>query len=106
VDLRAPLDRVIDSARVAEALERMRLVLLSKVAEEEAARHCMSSTLCEFYDAHGDAPDDLVCGQQRGHVLNAAGPSQVQRSPSTGLGFGGRGQGGRAPSSNTRGRRA
>jgi hypothetical protein len=32
VDLRAPLNRVIDPARVAEALERTRLVLLSKVA--------------------------------------------------------------------------
>jgi hypothetical protein len=36
VDLRAPLNRVIDPARVAEALERTRLVLLSKVAEDEA----------------------------------------------------------------------
>jgi hypothetical protein len=34
VDLRAPLSRVIDPARVAEALERTRLVLLSKVAED------------------------------------------------------------------------
>jgi hypothetical protein len=37
----------------------------------------MSTTLCEFYDAHGDAPDELVRGQQRGHGLDAAGPSQV-----------------------------
>jgi hypothetical protein len=36
VDLRAPLNRVIDPARVAEALERTCLVLLSKVAEDEA----------------------------------------------------------------------
>jgi hypothetical protein len=49
----------------------------------------MSTTLCEFYDAHGDAPDDLVRGQQCGHGLIAAGPSQVQRSPSTSLGYGG-----------------
>jgi hypothetical protein len=75
VDLRAPLDRVIDSARVAEALERTRLVLLSKVAEEEAARRRMSTTLREFYDTHGDAPNELVRGQQRGHGLDAAGPS-------------------------------
>jgi hypothetical protein len=66
----------------------------------------MSTTLREFYDAHGDAPDELVRGQQRGHGLVAAGPSQVQRSPSTSLGYEGRGQGGRAPSSNTQGRRA
>jgi hypothetical protein len=38
VDLRAPLGRVIDPARVAEALERTRLVLLSKVDEDEANR--------------------------------------------------------------------
>jgi hypothetical protein len=38
VDLRAPLNRVIDPARVVEALERTRLVLLSKVAEDEANR--------------------------------------------------------------------
>jgi hypothetical protein len=105
VDLRAPLDRVIDPARVAEALERTRLVLLSRAAGEEAARRHMSTTLREFYEVHGDAPDELVRGQQRSHGLNAAGPSQVQRSPSTSPGFGGRGQGGRAPSSNTRGRR-
>jgi hypothetical protein len=35
VDLRAPLDHVIDPVQVAEALERTRLVLLSKVAEDE-----------------------------------------------------------------------
>jgi hypothetical protein len=106
VDLCTPLDRVIDSARVAEALERTRLVLLSRAAGEETARRSMSTMLREFYDAHGDVPDELVRGQQRGHGLDAAGPSQVQRSPSTSLGFGGRGQGSRAPSSNTRGRRA
>jgi hypothetical protein len=38
VDLCAPLSRVIDSARVAEALERTRLVPLSKVAKDEANR--------------------------------------------------------------------
>jgi hypothetical protein len=55
VDLRAPLDRVIDPARVVEALERTRLVLLSKVAEDEANRRRASTTLSEFYDVHGDA---------------------------------------------------
>jgi hypothetical protein len=75
VDLRAPLDRVIDPTRVAEALERTRLVLLSRAAGEEAARRYMSTTLCEFYDAHGDAPDELVRGQQRGNGLDAAGTS-------------------------------
>jgi hypothetical protein len=59
VDLRAPLNHVIDPARVVEALERTRLVLLSRVAGKEAARHHMSTTLCESYDAHGDAPDEL-----------------------------------------------
>jgi hypothetical protein len=75
VDLRAPLDRVIDSAQVAEALERTCLILLSRAAEEETTRRRMSTTLREFYDAHGDVPDELVCGQQRGHGLVAAGPS-------------------------------
>jgi hypothetical protein len=32
-------------------MERTRIVLLSKVAEDVDTRHCMSSTLCEFYDA-------------------------------------------------------
>jgi hypothetical protein len=59
VDLRAPLGRVIDPARVAEALERTRLVLLSKVAEDEANRCRTSTTLSEFYDVHGDAPTEL-----------------------------------------------
>jgi hypothetical protein len=35
VDLRTPLNQVIDPVQVAEALERMRLILLSKVAEDE-----------------------------------------------------------------------
>jgi hypothetical protein len=35
VDLRAPFDHVIDPVQVAEALERMRLVLLSKVTEDD-----------------------------------------------------------------------
>jgi hypothetical protein len=91
VDLRAPLDHVIDSAQVAEALEQTRLVLLSRAAGEETTRGRMSTTLREFYDAHGDALDELVCGQQRVHGLNAAGPSQVQRSPSTNPGFAGHG---------------
>jgi hypothetical protein len=60
VDLRAPLDRVTDPARVAEALERTRLVLLSKVAEDEANRRRVSTMLSEFYDARGDAPTELV----------------------------------------------
>jgi hypothetical protein len=59
VDLRAPLDRVIDSAQVTEARERTRLVLLSRAAEEETTRCRMSTTLRELYDAHGDAPDEL-----------------------------------------------
>jgi hypothetical protein len=47
VDLRTPVSRVIDPARVAEALERTRLVLLSKVAEDEANRCRASTTLSE-----------------------------------------------------------
>jgi hypothetical protein len=49
----------------------------------------MRTTLREFYDAHRDAPDELVHGQQRGHGLIAAGPSQVQRSPAASQGYGG-----------------
>jgi hypothetical protein len=60
VDLCAPLSRVIDPARVVEALERMRLVLLSKVAENEANRCRASTTLSEFCDVHGDAPTELT----------------------------------------------
>jgi hypothetical protein len=60
VDLRAPLGRVIDPARVAEALERTRLVLLSKVAEDEANRCRTSTTLSEFYDVHRGAPTELA----------------------------------------------
>jgi hypothetical protein len=48
VDLRAPLDRVIDPARLTEALERARLAFLGKVAEDEANRHRASTTLGEF----------------------------------------------------------
>jgi hypothetical protein len=100
VDLRAPLDHVMDPVQFAEALERTRLVLLSKVAEDEVARRRMSTTLREFYDAHGDAPDKLAHGQRRGRELTATGPSQVQQSPSASQGYGGRGQGRRAPSCN------
>jgi hypothetical protein len=60
VDLHAPLSRVIDPARVAEALERTHLVLLSKVAEDEANRCCASTTLSEFYNMYGDAPTELA----------------------------------------------
>jgi hypothetical protein len=104
VDLRAPLGRVIDPARVAEALERTRLVLLSKVAEDEANRCRASTTLSEFYDVHGDAPTELARDLRRSFAT--AVPSQIQRSPSASRGCGGRGQGGRAPSGNAQGRRA
>jgi hypothetical protein len=80
VDLRAPLDRVIDPAQVAEALERTRLVLLSKVAEDEVNRRCASTTLSEFYDVHGDAPAELAHDPQRSFA--SADPGQIQRSPS------------------------
>jgi hypothetical protein len=101
VDLRAPLGRVIDPARVAEALERTRLVLLSKVAEDEANRCRASTTLSKFYDMHGDAPTklahDLRCS------FATASPGQIQRSLAASRGHEGRGQGGRAPSGNAQG---
>jgi hypothetical protein len=104
VDLHAPLSRVIDPAWVAEALERMRLVLLSKVAEDEANRCRASTMLSEFYDVHGDAPTELA------HDLwcsfTTAGPGQIQRLPSASRGHGGRGQGGRALNGNAQGRHA
>jgi hypothetical protein len=90
VDLRAPLNHIIDSVQVAEALERTCLVLLSKVAEDEDTRRRMSTVLREFYDTHGDAPVELAHGQRRGHGLTAMGPGQVQRSPSVSQDCGGR----------------
>jgi hypothetical protein len=89
VDLCAPLNRVIDPAQVAEALERTRLVLLSKVAEDEANRRRASTTLSEFYDVHGDAPTELAHNPRRDFVT--AGPGQIQRSPSASQGRGARG---------------
>jgi hypothetical protein len=62
VDLHAPLDCIIDSAQVAEALEQTRLVLISRAAEEETTRCSMSTMLHEFYNTHGDTPDKLVHG--------------------------------------------
>jgi hypothetical protein len=75
VDLRAPLGRVIDPARVAEALERTRLVLLSKVAEDEANQCRASTTLNEFYDVRRGAPTELARDLQRSFAT--AIPSQV-----------------------------
>jgi hypothetical protein len=89
VALRAPLDRVIDPARVAEALERTRLVLLGKMAESEANRCHTSTTLSEFYDEHGDAPIELARDPRRSFATVV--PGQIQRSPSAGRGRGGRG---------------
>jgi hypothetical protein len=60
VDLRTPLSRIIDPAQVAEALERTRLVLLNKVAEDEANRCRASTMLNKFYDMHGDTPTELA----------------------------------------------
>jgi hypothetical protein len=103
VDLRAPLSRVIDPARVAEALERTRLVLLSKVAKDEANRCRASTMLSEFYDVHGDAPTELARDLWCSFATTV--PGQIQRSPSASRGRGGRGQGGHAPSGNAQGRR-
>jgi hypothetical protein len=104
VDLHAPLGRVIDPARVAEALEWTRLVLLGKVAEDEANRCHASTTLSEFYDVHGDAPTELARDLRRSFAPVV--PGQIQRSPSASRGRGGREQGGRAPSGSAQGRRA
>jgi hypothetical protein len=62
VDLRAPLEHIIDPIQVAEALEQKRLVLLSKAAEDEDAQRRTGTPLCEFYDAHGDALVELAHG--------------------------------------------
>jgi hypothetical protein len=94
VDLRAPLDRVIDPARVAKALERTRLLLLGKVAEDEANRCRTSTMLGDFYDMHRDAPTELARDLCRSFATIV--PGQIQRSPLAGRGRGGRGQGGRA----------
>jgi hypothetical protein len=80
VDLHAPLSRVIDPAWVAEALERTRLVLLGKVAEDEANRCHAGTTLSEFYDVHGDALTELARDLRRS--LATTVPDQIQRSPS------------------------
>jgi hypothetical protein len=86
VDLRAPLSCVIDPARVAEALERVHLVHLSKVAEDEANWCRASTTLSEFHDVHGDALTKLAHDLQRSFAT--AGPGQIQRSPSASRGRG------------------
>jgi hypothetical protein len=80
MDLHAPLSRVIDPARVAEALERTRLNILSKVAEDEANRCRASTTLSEFYDVHGDTLTELARDLRRSFAT--AVPGQIQRSPS------------------------
>jgi hypothetical protein len=73
VDLRAPLNCVIDPARVAEALERMRLILLSKVAVDEDGQRRASTILREFHDTQGGAPIELAHDPRRGHGLAAMG---------------------------------
>jgi hypothetical protein len=75
VDLHEPLDHVIDSIQVVEALERTRLVLLGKVAEDEIDRRRASTTLSEFYDVHGDAPIELAHDLWCSFV--AMGPGQI-----------------------------
>jgi hypothetical protein len=77
VDLHAPLNRIIDPAWVAEALELTRLVLFCKVAKDEDAQHRMSTVLREFHDAQGGAPVELAHDPRRGHDLAAMGPGQV-----------------------------
>jgi hypothetical protein len=78
VDLRAPLDHIVDPIQVMEALEWTRLILLSKVAEDEDARRRMSTPLCEFNDAQDVMPAGLVHGPRRGHGLCVVGPSRIQ----------------------------
>jgi hypothetical protein len=87
VDLHAPLSRVIDPARITEALERTRLVLLRKVVEEEDAQRQASTTLSKFYGVQGDAPVELVHDVRHGFATTNPGPSQ--RSPSASRGHGG-----------------
>jgi hypothetical protein len=103
VDLRALLDHVIDPVQVAQALERTRLVLLSKVAEDEDAQRRMRTTLHEFYDAHGAMPTELAHGSWCGHGSSATSSSLVRQPPSSGQGLEGRSHGGRAPSCGGRG---
>jgi hypothetical protein len=103
VDLRAPLGRITDPARVAEALERTRLILLGKVAEDEANRCRARTMLSEFYDVHGDAPTELARDLRRSFATVI--PGQIQRLPSASRGRRGHGQGSPAPSSNAQGRR-
>jgi hypothetical protein len=62
VDLCAPLDHTINPVKVAEALERTRLVLLGKEADIEDTRHRVSSTLREFYAMQGT----VLAGEARG----------------------------------------
>jgi hypothetical protein len=81
----------------------MRLVLLSKVAEDEINRRHASPTLGEFYDAHGGAPTKLARDLRRSFAT--AGPGQIQRSLAASRGRRGRGQGGHAPSGNAQDRR-
>jgi hypothetical protein len=100
VDLRAPLDHIVDPIQVAKALERTCLVLLSKVAEDEDARRRMSTTLCEFYDVQCVTPIGLAHGLRHGHGLSIVGPRwiKIQQSLSSSQGLEGCGQDGRAPS--------
>jgi hypothetical protein len=58
-DLRAPLGRVIDPARFAEALKRTRLVLLSKVAEDKA-NWCRASNVNSTPPRAGKRPTPCV----------------------------------------------
>jgi hypothetical protein len=105
VDLRAPLDHIVDPVQVVEALERTRVILLCKVAEDVDTRRRMSSTLREFYDAQGTTLAGEAHGLQRGHRFSTVGPSQIQiqRSPSSSQGPEEPDQGGRAPRCNSRG---
>jgi hypothetical protein len=73
------------------------------VAEDEANWRRASTTLSEFYDAHGDAPTELVRDLRRSFATVV--PGQIQRSPLVGRGRRGHGHGGRAPSGNAQGRR-
>jgi hypothetical protein len=68
------------------------------VAEDKDAQRRMSTTLHEFYDAHGVTPTELAHGLRRGHGPSAVSSSQVRRPPSSGQGLEGRSWGGRAPS--------
>jgi hypothetical protein len=77
MDLRTPLDHIVDPVQVAKALERTCLILLSKVAKDKDAQRRVSAMLCKFYNLQGVTPTELVHGLRCGHGLSTMGPSWI-----------------------------